>query len=53
MVNEPHTRWIVKWFSRIVDGNVKDITNTPELPDEVDQIGSAFFMEGRRTKNSW
>ena len=29
----------------IVDGNVKHISDTPELPDEVDQLGTAFFMK--------
>lgn len=38
----------------VVDGNVTHTSDTPELPDEVDQLGSAFFVEKRleaRTNN--
>ena len=50
MVNEPHTRWIVKWSSRIVDENVKHIINTPELLDEADRL---CVLRGGKTNNEF
>ena len=35
----------------IVDGNVKLLTDSPELPDEVDQLGTALLMKKKKTSS--